>query len=107
MPPAAQQHEFDFLVPTQKELLRPDEVARILSQSEDFVYRLRDEGRLECHSHPAREVKRFRVTRRSLLAYLVESAEYISAHHTDRLLACLRRLPPTELQRVKTVLAKI
>lgn len=96
----SQQHEFDWLIPTSKELLNPEEVARILNQSVDFVYKLRDEGRLECHSHPDRIIKRFQATRRSLLLYLVESAEYKSSDLTDRLLRVLKKLAPAELSRL-------
>jgi hypothetical protein len=102
------QKEFDWLVPTSKELLRSDEVAAILNQSEDFVYKLRQEGRLECHSHPGRTVQRFRVTRRSLIAYLAESAEYKDHKpYVERILACLPYLDAEGLHRVLTDAAKL
>lgn len=103
----SQQDEFDWLVPTSKELLRSDEIARILNQSEDFVYQLRQEGRLECHSHPDRKVKRFRATRRSLLIYLAESAEYHNADRDDRILKILPHLSPAGLTRAIDFLTRL
>ena len=79
------QGHFDFLVPYRTPLLRPDQVAASLERSRRFVYRLYQEGTLEGHGVPGRDVERLRITKRSTLIYLAESANYKPGDMVDRM----------------------
>jgi len=66
------QPAFDWLIPTTKELLRPEECARYLDRSLDFVDAMITEGKLEYMAPTGRQVERKRITRRSLLLLILE-----------------------------------
>ena len=88
------QEEFDFLMPygPQRALLKPGEVARVLDSTPQHVYNLIGEGKLEAHATEGREQQRYRITRRSVLVELANSALYRNEDHTKRVLAALRTL---------------
>lgn len=94
------QTTWDWLVPTTKELLRPDEVATFLGRKETFVYELIDEGKLEAFEPTDREVKRKQITRRSVLLVLTEQATSSPELFYERLLACLSYLDSRQLARL-------
>jgi hypothetical protein len=89
--------DFDWLVPTTKDLLRPDEVARYLGRKETFVYDLCDTGKLEAFEPVDREVKRKVITRRSVLIVLAEQAKTNPALFFERVLALLNHLDAHQL----------
>lgn len=100
MIPAVQQQDFDWLVPTTKDLLRPDEVARYLGRELTFVYELCDSGKLEAFEPTDRTVKRKVITRRSVVLVLAEQARTNPALFFDRVLALLNHLDPAQLSRL-------
>lgn len=95
-----EQSAFDFLVPYRKPLLRPDEAATCLGRSVDFVYDMLDEGKLESHAPKNREVRRYTITRRSVVLLLAETATYDPEHFTTRAEALLETLSADQLTRV-------
>lgn len=98
--PDLDQQSFDWLVPTTKNLLRPDEVARYLGRGETFVYDLIDEGKLEAFEPTDREVKRKVISRRSLILVLAEQARTNPALFMERVLAILEHLDSHQLSKV-------
>ncbi len=94
------QSDFDWLVPTTKELLRPDEVARYLGRGETFVYDLIEEGELEAFEPQNREVKRKVITRRSVVLVLAKQARSNPSLFYDRVEALLNHLNPAQLSRL-------
>jgi hypothetical protein len=81
---------FDFMMPYSeaRRTLNPQEVARCLERSIDFVEAMIDEGRLEAFAPADRAKQRKRVTRRSVLLLLAEQAQFHPEHFVERLL-CL------------------
>lgn len=78
---------FDFLVPFRKPSLLPAEAARCLNKSPDFVRDLIQLGKLEAIPMAAKgEREVYIVTRRSVLLYLVERAQFDPADF----LLCIR-----------------
>lgn len=94
------QSSWDWLVPTTKDLLRPDEVATYLGRKLDFVYALIDEGKLEAFEPTDREVKRKVITRRSVLLVLAEQARSNPAHFSERVLSLLPHLDSASISRL-------
>ncbi len=94
--------DFDWLVPTTKELLRPDEVARYLGRSPDFVEQMIDEGRLEYLSPADRQVERKVITRRSLILLIAEQFRGDPARWMERVEALLNHMDAAQLTRVIT-----
>ncbi len=89
-----EQADFDFLVPTRKELMRPEEVSASLDRSKDFVYDLVIEGKLESHRQGSKERTFLRVTRRSVVLYHLETASYEPADFARRLADLAKTLSP-------------
>ncbi|CAN5547918.1 hypothetical protein BH09VER1_BH09VER1_24790 [soil metagenome] len=83
---------FDFLVPVTKELLRVDEVMTILRKEKDVVYVLVEERKLEAHQDEGRRCH-YRITRRSVVAYLASTAKYTPDDLVDTIFKLIARLP--------------
>ena len=98
---AIAQGDFDFLLPLQKNLWRTDEVADAISRDQQYVRALIDDGRLEAHRDSALGVRKSSlITRRSILLYLAETANYDPAYLVLRLEAVLKKLNPAALDRL-------
>jgi hypothetical protein len=98
---AHQNGEFDFLMPFQKNLLRTDEVADIIGRSKQFVHELVDSGRLEAHRDSAYGTRKSAViTRRSVILYLAETANYDPTYLVLRIETLLKQLNGTSLARL-------
>jgi excisionase family DNA binding protein len=67
--------KFEYLLPYAKSLLRPDEAADVIGFERNKIYTLILEGKLEAHAEE-RDRPSYRVTRRSVLAYLAKTAQY-------------------------------
>jgi hypothetical protein len=95
--------EHDFLLPYAKQLYRTDEVAECIGRDPAYVRTLIDAGRLEAHRDSSIEGGRLsnRVTRRSLLLYLVETANYCGDETVARVEAVLKTLRPHHVRRLK------
>ena len=93
---------WDWLVPTTRDLLRPDEVARFLGRKESFVYELVEEGKLEAFEPTDREVKRKRITARSVRLVLAEQARSNPQNFSERVLSLLPHLDSASLTRLIT-----
>lgn len=91
---------FDFLVPYKNPLLRPDQCAKSLNRGVNFIYDLLAEGKLEAHGVPGREKERYQITKRSLLLYLAESANYDPADFETRAEALVDTLTADQLTRL-------
>lgn len=89
-------------MPYEKPLYRTDEVAAAIGrENTQYVRVLIDEGRLEAHRDSARgERKSNLVTRRSVLLYLAETANYDPAYLVIRMEALLKTLNPPALHRL-------
>jgi excisionase family DNA binding protein len=98
------QLEWDWMVPTTKNLLRPDEAARYLGRSIDFIYGLIDEGELEAFAPLNREVERKVITRRSVVLYLARSAKSHPTMIEERAIAFLRTLDRITLTNILTAI---
>lgn len=85
---AAAQAAFDFLMPysERRTLLNPQEVAKVLNRSTDFVEAMIDEGKLEAFAPQDREKQRKQITRRSVLALLAEQSLSDPEHFFERVL---------------------
>lgn len=68
---------FDFIVGiSDRELMRVDEIVARFGVERTFVYELIDEGKLETHRRKGLARTTYLVTRRSVLAWLADSADY-------------------------------
>jgi len=94
------QSSWDWLVPTTKDLLRTDEVARFIGRKETFVYELVEEGKLEAFEPTDREVKRKVITSRSVRLVLAEQARSNPANFAERVLSLLPHLDSASLSRL-------
>lgn len=86
--PSTTQHDgagedvFTHIIRSQRALWAPVEIAGLLNVSRHTVYLLIDDGELECHrlgTKPADDEaarRSIRITRRSIIAYLLRSANY-------------------------------
>ncbi len=88
---------FDFLIGFEKPLMRPDEAARVLGRSVNYVYACIECGDLEAHKPKNREVNRYMVTRRSVALHLAETATYRSADWMNRVRSLLREMTAEQL----------
>lgn len=81
------QGTFDFLMPfsDRRTLLTIAEVCSVLERKRDFVEAMIDEGKLEAFAPQSRDVKRKRVTRRSVLLLLAEQSLGDIAFFEERL----------------------
>jgi excisionase family DNA binding protein len=105
--PSPVQTDFDFIVPTRKELMTVEEVAGTLRIDRTSVYNLVIAGELEMHRRPGMEKSHGRVTRRSLVAYLAKSANYEAEHMVETLLSIARTLTPQRRRELATKLAAL
>lgn len=92
---AAAQTHFEFLVPITKELMRVDEVMDMLRKEKDAVYALVDDGKLEAHQPDGRSAH-YRITRRSVIAYIAATALYEPDDFVATLLNLAQRLTPAQ-----------
>ena len=95
--------EFDFLLPYAKALYRTEEGAETLGREQQFVRNLVAAGRLEAHTDNALGMglrKTSLVTRRSLLLYLAETANYSPNYLVVRIEALMKTLNPAALDRL-------
>jgi hypothetical protein len=109
---AHQNGEFDFLMPFQKNLLRTDEVSEIIGRSKQFVRELVNNGKLEAHKDSAFGTRESAaITRRSVILYLAETANYDPTYLVLRIEALLKALNGAALTRlgnsVQTLLHRI
>lgn len=99
--------DFDFLLPYQKPLWRTDEVAEVIGRSIQYVRALIEDGRLEAHQDSAfGERKSNLITRRSVLIYLAETANYDPGYLVIRLEVIAKRLNAATLDRLIGTLRK-
>jgi hypothetical protein len=104
---AVDRGDFDFLLPYQKPLWRVDEVSAIIGRSTEYVRQLIEAGRLEAHRDSAiGERKTSLVTRRSVLLYLAETANYDPGYLVIRLEVIAKRLNGVSLDRLIATLRK-
>jgi hypothetical protein len=109
---AVKRGDFDFLMPFQKNLLRTDEVAGVISRSPAFVRELVEQGKLEGHVNCAWGTREsYRVTRRSVILHLAEIANYDPSFLVLRIEALLKGLNESALTRLvksaQTLLSRI
>jgi hypothetical protein len=102
---AMERGEFDFLIPVKKPLLRKGEVADVLQRSLGFVTALVDSGRLEAHRDsaaggPEAERQSDRITRRSLLLYLVSTSNYEPSYSVIGVELICKTYGPAQLDRL-------
>jgi hypothetical protein len=105
---AAANGEFDFLLPLAKNLWRTDEVADAIGRGTQYVRQLVEEGRLEAHKDSAfgsRESSL--ITRRSLVLYFAETANYDPTFHVVRIEALLPKLTCAALDRLVAKVTKL
>jgi hypothetical protein len=96
---AVDQGWFDFLVPYRAVTVSPVQAARSLGRDVDHVYSLIERGKLEAHGVPGRKVERYRITRRSLVLYMAESANYNPNDLLERLAEITATLTDTQCER--------
>lgn len=98
---SAVQATFDFIVGvSNRELLRVDEVATRLGVSKAYVYDLLDSGELESHRRGLRGSTML-VTRRSVVAWLARTADYVPDDFLATLVELAMRL--TQQQRAQLI----
>ena len=97
----AKNGEYDFLLPYAKPLYRTDEAADCICRDPAYVRALIESGRLEAHRDSALgDRKSSRVTRRSILLYLIETANYETIDTVVRLESILKTIAPHHLKRI-------
>jgi hypothetical protein len=102
--------DFDFLLPYQKPLWRTDEVAEVIGRSIQYVRALIEDGRLEAHTDSVfgdGERKSSMITRRSVLLYLAETANYDPGYLVIRIEVLLKRLTAPTLDRLVATARKL
>jgi hypothetical protein len=105
---AVDRGDFDFLLPYQKPLWRVDEVSAIIHRSTQYVRQLIEDGRFEAHQDSALgERKSSLVTRRSVLLYLAETANYDPGYLVIRIEVLLKRLTAPSLDRLIVTAQKL
>jgi hypothetical protein len=103
---AVKRGDFDFLMPFQtKNLLRTGEVAAVIGRSPQFVRELVEQGKLEAHVSSAygegiRESPL--ITRRSVILYLAETANYDTSFLVIRIEVLFKGLNAFALNRLIT-----
>lgn len=104
---AAKNGEYDFLLPYAKPLYRTDEAADCICRDPAYVRALIESGRLEAHRDSALgDRKSSRVTRRSILLYLIETANYECIDTVVRVESILKTLAPHHLKRLGAAIQK-
>jgi hypothetical protein len=100
--------EFDFLLPYRKPFYRVDEVSEAIGGfAHNFVRALIDAGKLEAHRHGSGEFRKVAaVTRRSVLLYLAETANYDPTFLVIRIEALLKNLNRPALIRLVNTATK-
>lgn len=97
----ARRAEWDLLLPVARNLYRTDEVGRAIGRSTYFVRELIDSGRLEAHRDSAEGTRHTNlVTKRSVLLYLITTANYDPAYFIIRIEATLTKASPATLDRL-------
>ena len=94
---------FNWLIPQTlrgQKLVAPESVAKIIGRSVRHVIDLTDEARLEAFSHPDRSTRRKVITMRSVLLWLVESAEFEPADFIKRVKAILDLMTAAQLEEI-------
>jgi hypothetical protein len=105
---AVHRGDFDFLLPFQKPLWRTDEVAEVIGRSIQYVRALIEAGRLEAHQDSAfGDRKSNLITRRSVLLYLAETANYDPGYLVIRIEVLIKRLPAPALDRLVATARKL
>ena|SRR5581483_1411552 len=92
--------KFEFLLPYEKPLLRPDEAAECLRFERNHIYTLMLEGKLESHSDDDRERPTHRITRRSVLARLAKTAKYEPDDFLDVIESLIKTLSRSQIDRL-------
>jgi hypothetical protein len=98
---AVKRGDFDYLMPFSKNLLRAREVSEVISRSVQFVRALIEDGRLEAHLDSVwgdRESPR--ITNRSVILYLAETANYDPSFLVIRLEVLMKKLDGASLDRL-------
>jgi hypothetical protein len=98
---AVERGEYDFLIPTRKPIMRMDEVASAIGRSIAFVRALIDDSRLEAHRDSAKGDRPTNlVTRRSVVLYLAETANYDPTYVVMRIEVVMKTLTAPGLNRL-------
>jgi hypothetical protein len=98
---AVDRGEFEFLMPYEKPLYRTNEVAETIGRDQAYVRVLVEAKRLEAHRDSAFGTRKSNlITRRSLVLYLAETANYQPAHLVLRIEALLKSLTSAQLDRL-------
>lgn len=81
----------------------------VMGLAESTVEKLYDRGEFAGHGHNAGEGVRThkRITRASLIAYMVRTADYTDESLADAFVACLAHLPPATLLRVAATATRL
>jgi len=97
-----------FLLPN-KELLRPDEVARVMGCDSRTVLRLCDDARLFGHNINAASEQRqqIRCRRDSLILFLARRANYTPADVQERIVEVISHQPPSTLVVLKQAIGEL
>jgi len=105
---AVHRGDFDFLLPFQKPFWRTDEVAEVIGRSIQYVRALIEDGRLEAHQDSAfGDRKSSLITRRSVLLYMAETANYDPGYLVIRIEVLLKRLTAPTLDRLIATARKL
>jgi excisionase family DNA binding protein len=91
----------------ERNLLTPPEVARCLGWKPRTVLELIQEGKFEAYALPGREKQRYQVTRRSVLLFLAETAQFEPSNFPQRVNALLSFLTRDQLAATAAEVAKL
>lgn len=100
LPPAKEspwEIEFGFLIDFRKALMRPDEAARILGRSTNYIYAAIEAGDLEAFKPKGREVNRYMISRRSVALHLAETCTLRTGDWMNRVQALLGEMSESQL----------
>ncbi len=89
--------EFGFLLDVRKKLLRPDEAARLLGRSTNYVYSAIESGDLEAFKPKNREVSRYVISRRSVALHMCETCTLRTGDWMNRVQALLGEMSAGQL----------
>jgi len=98
---------FACLMAEKRAMLTTSEVARCLGWKPRTILELIQEGKLEAHTLPGREKQRYQVTRRSVLLFLAETAQFGPAEFPRRVNALLAFLTRDQLAATATEVATL
>src|SRR5437763_423877 len=100
--------EFGVFLPFEKPLYRTDEVCKAIGREQAYVRALIEAGRLEAHQDSAFGIRKSNlVTRRSVLLYLAETANYDPSFFVIRIEALMKNLRPHHLNRLSATANKL